>query len=673
MSCQRIRLILIAFMIFLIMKRLLALDNFYGCRYDYGNYTVDDGRYSVDLDKVLSLMPKNVDINGFYNASVGDIAYAMVLCRGDAGVEKCGACIKDVTQELRRNCTNQSAAVAWSDLCMVRYSNTTLYRKFDNAIGNIWQDIGVNVTSPIMYKADLQKLLENLTIKASSGGYLRKIAYGNATGPDLQTIYALVQCTPDLSTDDCNSCLTQIEPYLVEWVTRGRVAWPSCTIFYDTNNRFYNETRLQELDQLVHESPSLMLPHSPILPPPGRKNIDGNSSTRIVIIIIIIAVSVIAFAILAATAVILLRRRMKQKEKLDNEITTAESLQYAFSTISAATNDFSDNNKLGQGGFGAVYMGNLPNNREIAVKRLSKNSRQGDLEFKNEVVLLAKLQHRNLVKLLGFSIRGTEKLIIYEFVPNTSLDRFIFDPIRSSSLDWYIRKKIIGGIAKGILYLHEDSQIRIIHRDLKASNILLDGEMNPKIADFGMARLFGHDETQGNTSKIVGTYGYMSPEYAMHGQFSVRSDVFSFGVLVLEIICGRRSNCIKDGAYVDLLSFAWKNWCRGSAENIIDPVLRGAASACTSSLEDILRCIQIGLLCVEENAANRPTMASILLMLSGPTINLPTPSDPALFMANRFGPKTPLTPEYDSNANKLYSSSAGLSTNDVTVTDLYPR
>ncbi|KAK0579377.1 hypothetical protein LWI29_025359 [Acer saccharum] len=159
-----------------------------------------------------------------------------------------------------------------------------------------------------------------------------------------------------------------------------------------------------------------------------------------------------------------------------------------------------------RGGFGEVYKGVLPNGQEIAVKRLSKRSGQGVEEFKNEVVVVAKLQHRNLVRLQGFCLEGEEKILVYEFVPNKSLDYFLFDLEKQRQLDWNTRYKIIGGIARGILYLHEDSRLRIIHRDLKASNVLLDGDMNPKIADFGMARIFGVDQTQGNTNRIVGTY-----------------------------------------------------------------------------------------------------------------------------------------------------------------------
>ncbi|KAK2404991.1 putative receptor protein kinase [Trifolium repens] len=315
----------------------------------------------------------------------------------------------------------------------------------------------------------------------------------------------------------------------------------------------------------------------------------------------------------------------------DDDIGIAESLQFNFHTIGVATDNFSESNKLGHGGFGIVYRGKLSNGLVIAVKRLSRDSGQGDIEFKNEVLLLAKLQHRNLVKLLGFCLERKERLLVYEFVPNKSLDYFIFDPIKKAQLDWERRYKIIGGIARGLLYLHEDSRLRIIHRDLKASNILLDENMDAKISDFGMARLLLVDQTQVNTDKIVGTYGYMAPEYAMFGQFTVKSDVFSFGVLVLEIISGQKSSRILQGqSQEDLLSFTWRNWREGTIRNIIDPSLNKC------SQNEIMRCIHIGLLCVQENLVDRPTMANIALMLSSYSFIMPLPLEPA----SSFGGRT---------------------------------
>ncbi|XP_056687865.1 cysteine-rich receptor-like protein kinase 11 [Spinacia oleracea] len=187
------------------------------------------------------------------------------------------------------------------------------------------------------------------------------------------------------------------------------------------------------------------------------------------------------------------------------DFTTVESLMFDLETLQAATNFFSDDLKLGGGGFGVVYKGTLPNGNDIAVKRLSRISEQGIESFKNEAILIAKLQHKNLVRLLGFCLTREEKPLVYEYIPNKSLNYFLFDPRKQGELDWPTRYNIITGIARGLLYLHEDSRPRIIHRDLKAANILLEADMNPKIADFGLARIFKVEQTEDDTNIVAGT------------------------------------------------------------------------------------------------------------------------------------------------------------------------
>ncbi|XP_048226209.1 G-type lectin S-receptor-like serine/threonine-protein kinase SD1-1 isoform X2 [Ricinus communis] len=327
-------------------------------------------------------------------------------------------------------------------------------------------------------------------------------------------------------------------------------------------------------------------------------------------------------------------------------------------TISAATNNFNPANKLGQGGFGSVYKGQLHDGQEIAVKRLSHNSGQGIAEFKTEAMLIAKLQHRNLVKLIGYCIQREEQLLIYEYLPNKSLDCFIFDHTRRLVLNWRKRFSIIVGIARGILYLHHDSRLRIIHRDLKASNILLDADMNPKISDFGMARIFKGEEAQDKTNRVVGTYGYMAPEYVVFGKFSVKSDVFSFGVILLEVVSGKKSNtCYSNDISLNLIGHIWDLWKEDRVLEIVDPSLRDSSSLHT---QELYRCIQIGLLCVQETASDRPNMPSVVLMLNGET-TLPSPNQPAFILGSNIV------------SNPSLGGGTACSVNEVTITKAEPR
>ncbi|XP_038981776.1 receptor-like serine/threonine-protein kinase SD1-8 isoform X2 [Phoenix dactylifera] len=262
-------------------------------------------------------------------------------------------------------------------------------------------------------------------------------------------------------------------------------------------------------------------------------------------------------------------------------------------TIIAATDNFSIENKLGKGGFGPVYKGKLGEEQEIAVKRLSKTSTQGANEFMNEVILIAKLQHRNLVRLLGCCTQGEERILVYEYMPNKSLDAFIFDKDKGVLLDWQTRYNIIEGIAQ----------------------------------DFGLARIFREDETTLNTRRVVGTYGYMSPEYAMDGVFSVKSDVFSFGVLVLEIISGKKNRGVSISEHQgNLLAHAWSLWMHGNGLELVDKSISNSIS-----MVEALNCIKLGLLCVQECPKDRPTMSSVVLMLGNKNASLPDPKQPGFF------------------------------------------
>ncbi|XP_021719487.1 putative receptor-like protein kinase At4g00960 [Chenopodium quinoa] len=373
----------------------------------------------------------------------------------------------------------------------------------------------------------------------------------------------------------------------------------------------------------------------------------------------------VSLPILAATSIMLLygvwsSMRKRKATQISNclevcEIKNAvlDSLQFDLNAIRTATN-FAAENKLGEGGFGEVYKGKPENGQEIAVKRLSKNSGQGVAEFKNEVVLVAKLRHKNLVKLLGFCVAPEEKILVYEFLSNSSLDKFIFGQTKQASLNWQIRCNIIVGIARGLLYLHEDSPLKVIHRDLKSSNILLDEHMNPKISDFGLAKLFGVDQIQGDTKRIIGTYGYMAPEYAITGHYSVKSDIYSFGVLVLEIVSSQRNRFCKQLQLEEaLLHRAWRLWNDNKTLDFVDTKLQN-----DFPIDEVTKCIHIALLCIQDDAALRPRMSSIVAALNGQAVCLPTPKPP-----NYFGAKIL---EDNDSLGSVY-------TRNKTITNLHPR
>ncbi|KAL1222890.1 G-type lectin S-receptor-like serine/threonine-protein kinase RKS1 [Cardamine amara subsp. amara] len=401
---------------------------------------------------------------------------------------------------------------------------------------------------------------------------------------------------------------------------------------------------------------------------------DLSGKTRVALILISLAVVMLLTVVLFC----FVRERQKSKRHRRSSATFApvpfdfeESFRFEqdkagnrelplfdLNTIAAATINFSSDNKLGAGGFGPVYKGVLQNGMEIAVKRLSKNSGQGMEEFKNEIKLISKLQHRNLVRILGCCVEMEEKMLIYEYLPNKSLDYFIFHEEQRTKLDWPKRMEIIRGIARGILYLHQDSRLRIIHRDLKASNVLLDNEMNPKIADFGMARIFGGNQIEGCTNRVVGTFGYMAPEYAMEGQFSVKSDVYSFGVLILETITGMKNSAFHEESS-NLVGHIWDLWENGEPTEIIDKLM----DAETYDEREVMKCIHIGLLCVQENASDRVDMSSVLIMLGHNTIDLPYPKHPPFTSARRRGGEN----------GAWLKGKTGISVNDVTFTDVQGR
>ncbi|KAL0701406.1 hypothetical protein Bca4012_057528 [Brassica carinata] len=336
------------------------------------------------------------------------------------------------------------------------------------------------------------------------------------------------------------------------------------------------------------------------------------------------------------------------------KIAALEQKVFPFQVLVSATKDFNPTHKLGEGGFGPVFKGRLPDGRDIAVKKLSQASRQGKREFVNEAKLLAKVQHRNVVNLWGYCTHGDDKLLVYEYVANESLDKVLFKSNRRSVIDWKLRFEIITGVARGLLYLHEDAPNCIIHRDIKAGNILLDEKWVPKIADFGMARLYQEDATHVNT-RVAGTNGYMAPEYVMHGALSVKADVFSFGVVVLELISGQKNSSFSlKHADQTLLEWAYRLYKKGRTMEMVDPDIAASADP-----EQVRLCVQIGLLCVQGDPHQRPAMRRVSLLLSRKPGHLEEPERPGV-PGSRYRRRTHHRPSGTSSVGTL--STTGSST-----------
>ncbi|XP_006657992.1 cysteine-rich receptor-like protein kinase 6 [Oryza brachyantha] len=632
------------------------------------NYTANSA-FQRNLGALAATLPGNVSASPglFADATAGDApstVYALAFCPpiDNQNVSGCRACVAASFADAQTLCPYTKGAHIIYDNCVLSFSG---------------RDFLGSATNP----PDLERKLRNTeNVTVSNVGEFNRVIYvlldataeytaGSAarfgTGeitfdPTYPTIYSMAWCTPDMTPGNCRSCLVEaiaeMHAFFNPNAQGARLVGARCAARYEIYPFYQGGGMVQ-------------------LPANGPATHGKKGKTGKVLAIVLPTVA----ALLAGTMICFCcwRRRAKATKRplsyasRSEDIQNIESFIMDLPTIRIATDNFAENNKLGEGGFGAVYKGSFPGGQEIAVKRLSQSSGQGIGELKNELVLIAKLQHKNLVRLFGVCLEGDEKLLVYEYMPNKSLDTFLFDSEKRKQIDWGKRFTIIKGITGGLQYLHEDSQLKIIHRDLKASNVLLDTNMNPKISDFGLARLFGDDQSQETTNRVVGTYGYMAPEYALRGQYSVKSDIYSLGVLILEIITGRKnSDSYNNEQPVDLLSLVWEHWAMKTITEMVDPYLRSDSS----SLDEILRCIHIGLICVQEDPVDRPTMSVINVMLDSNVVPTQAPSRPAFYIemagniigSNMYSQPYPVT---DSTAKH----STAMSLNDVTITEPEPR
>ncbi|KAI5004346.1 hypothetical protein ZWY2020_031589 [Hordeum vulgare] len=657
-----------------------------------GNYTANS-TYHSNLAALNATLPANTsaspqlfvtaNANATANSTAGAVR-ALALCRHDTtNLTACRECVASSFAYAHKMCPNHTAATVYYDYdevdalkpgCLLGFSgdrgfltpasgttgNGTFFQYFNSVI--IPGNAGI-------VAAAVRQLLSQTARNAAAAARRFATGFMDSIGPGTTTtLFSLAQCTPDLSTGDCLACLQQLVGSINATNNLrlgGRIFRLRCNVRFEAF-MFFDDKSIGR----IPSPSSLAQAPAPAPAPAGKRH---GVKPWVIALSVAAAVAVALAALCFIVFCIRLRTRNKKKGKRtlqekrahefqegdevwEMEAELSEFAVFDFNQILEATDNFSEENKLGEGGFGPVYKGRFPDGVEIAVKRLDSDSGQGFIEFKNEVELIAKLQHRNLVRLMGCCSQGEEKILVYEYLPNKSLDFFIFDEDRKAQLDWDKRIVIILGTAEGLLYLHKHSRLRVIHRDLKPSNILLDSQMNAKISDFGLAKIFSSNNTEADrTRKVVGTYGYMAPEYASHGIFSVKSDVFSFGVLTLEIVSGKR-NSHECGAFVNLLGHAWQLFEEESWSELIDPALLPKFHS-----TEMMRCINIALLCVQENAVDRPTMLDVIAMLSNKTMILQKPKHPAYFSLSTAGNKQAPT------------TTQSCSVNDVTISAMTPR
>ncbi|KAG2563168.1 hypothetical protein PVAP13_8KG291200 [Panicum virgatum] len=482
------------------------------------------------------MLIKNASANPspFAMGSVGavpDTVYGLFLCRGDVGASDCSQCAATGFHDAQVECIFNKDATLLYDQCLIRYSNEDFlddlnHRDRDReALARPgyadWPFPGWNESSAENVTAITGVVRVQLQETARQAAFNSTWRYATVrmdVSSTFPALYSLLQCVPDFTPSDCWECLKSISDTavsLLDGEIKNYVLGVPCSMWYSTV-KFYEGKSMLHItpppDALATEDAARSPKHK--TPNNYLHLIDPISK------VLVIALVAPLFALFICVIVSFRIMRRQMKGQLSAHIITKMNVHedealiwglegmnpeftiYGFSQVLEATGNFSDDNKLGQGGFGPVYKGRFPDGLEIAVKRLASHSGQGFTEFQNEIQLIAKLQHTNLVRLLGCCYQGQEKLLIYEYLPNKSLDFFIFDETRRALVDWNKRQVIIDGIAliaQGLLYLHKHSRLRVIHRDLKASNILLDHEMNPKISDFGLAKIFSKNDTEQNT------------------------------------------------------------------------------------------------------------------------------------------------------------------------------
>lgn len=556
-----------------------------GCsQYNATNTTVFFDDLNATLTELRSKLSGGGGGRWFSTAQREDSAdpvYAMAMCRNYMSERDCLECFDFAVSQIR-NCSTVGARLDY-DGCFLRYESFNFYAR---TIENTIVCGSRSAPQPTTFKREAQTLLTDLqTATPNINGYFAASKRSSASN---LAIYGVAQCAPTVSPGGCQGCLTAAYESIQDCLSSAdaRVADAACFLRY-SDTPFFADNQMTDIASLLRPA-------------------EGNSSKDR---------ATIGGVVGGASLVIILLASLLwfSRKTTRGNILGATELQrptvYNYKDLKAATNNFSEDYKLGEGSFGAVYRATLKNGTTVAVKKLNMNYGRAKADFESEGRLISNVHHRNLVRLLGCCSRGSELLLIYEYMENGSLDRFLYGDKRGS-LTWKQRFDIIFGTARGIAYLHEHYHVTIIHRDIKPSNILLDHEFQAKIADFGLARLLPEDQTHVST-RFAGTLGYTAPEYAINGHLSEKVDTYSFGVVILEIISGRRCSDMINSETGYLLEEARKLYKSGVHQNVADEAL----DSNEYNIQDMKKLVEIALVCTQSPPSSRPTMSEIVAMI----------------------------------------------------------
>ncbi|KAK9049261.1 hypothetical protein SSX86_031772 [Deinandra increscens subsp. villosa] len=522
----------------------------------------------------------------------GETVYGLAVCRQYLSGSACLKCLDTATKEARVQCGIKNGARTIYDDCEFRYENHDFYTEA-NVGGNVGLCNNKTSSQPTFLQI-VTKLLSDLRVATPRMPGFYAASTRKVTGSNV-TVYAIAQCHINISQSACAECLSirsttlsNCLPYI-----SGRAIEAGCFMRY-SNTAFFRDNQTTDLTPFLKSGKSST-----------KKAIIGGVTGGVGMLLLVVIFLLWHFS------------KKSHDRRKDMSTGATELLQgpmaYTHNNLINATNNFSKENKVGEGAFGEVYKGTLNDGEVVAIKKTAMPSKGRKALFSNELKIISNVHHRHLIRLLGYCNKGSHDLfLILEFMENGSLDKFLYGEKRGS-LNWRQRFDIIFGVARGLAYLHEQYHVTIVHRDIKASNILLDNDLQPKISDFGLVRLLPEDKTHIST-KVAGTFGFVAPEYAIHGQVSEKVDTYSFGVLVLEIISGKRcTDGIENGSVtLNLIDYAWDLYENGIQVNLIDVTLDPSEYV----QEDVKKLIELSLMCTQSQASTRPSMSEIVSILS---------------------------------------------------------